>query len=308
MSNRTPEPLTVVRALRRIRDRLRDAGIAEPDLEAELLLRSAFRHEGPGLVSRAWLYQRPGETVDESTERQVDSLLTRRLAGEPSAYITGVREFRSLDFEVTPDVLIPRPETELLVDKTIELAKAGFSPVPSRESERPGLRAPRIVDVGTGSGAIAVSLARELPSASIIATDLSWGALAVAQKNARRHGVEHRISFRHGDLLLPVHAYVDFIVANLPYVTSEDWRGLAPEVREHEPALALRGGEDGLDLIRSLLAQAPRYLRPGGAVCLEFGIGQAEALRQCAQSYLPGTEVEVFDDFAGIPRVLLARV
>jgi release factor glutamine methyltransferase len=164
------------------------------------------------------------------------------------------------------------------------------------------------VDVGTGSGAIAVALAKELPAATVIATDVSLGALAVARRNARRHGIEGRISFRHGDLLMTLDGYVDLIVANLPYVPVEAWRGLEPEVRDHEPELAIVGGEDGLDLIRSLLHQAPRYLRPGGALCLEFGYGESLALAAAVRSAMPRAGLAVFEDFAGIPRVLVASL
>jgi release factor glutamine methyltransferase len=294
VSSPAPESLTTVKALRRIRDHLRATGIEEPDLEAELLLRAALRSEADHLPSKAWLYRRPDALLDAATEAVLEALLARRLAGEPSAYITGVREFRGLDFEVSPDVLIPRPETEMLVEHATAWARAhvrsGSSPV--------------VADIGTGSGAIAVALARELPQASVIATDVSWGALTVAARNARRHGVEAGIAFRHGDLLVPVDRYVDLIVANLPYVTEADWRTLAPEVREHEPALALRGGDDGLLLIGSLLLQAPRYLRSRGAICLEFGAGQKNALIDMAQILIPGARIEVAPDFAGIPRVL----
>ena len=245
----------------------------------------------------------------------LDALVARRLDHEPSAYITGVREFYALDFEVTPDVLIPRPETELLVSKAQEWAAGAsghFSPYPADPS-RSAMSRRRltdrlsVVDVGTGSGAIAVALARHLPTAGVFATDVSWDALAVARRNARRHGVDGRIAFRHGDLLTPVSCYVDLIIANLPYVTAADPRNLAPEVREHEPPLALLGGEDGLDLVRALLRQAPRYLRPKGAICLEFGAGQADALRELSATYLPDATASMYEDFAGIPRVLVAQ-
>ncbi len=253
--------------------------------------------------------------MDAIAER-FEALVTRRLDREPTAYITGEREFNALPFEVTPAVLIPRPETELLVSKVTHWVSGAaghwttYPPTPQSLAfleNRPRRTDPlRIADVGTGSGAIAIALAKALPAATLIATDVSWPALDVARRNAARHGVERRISFRHGDLLAPIDCYVDLIVANLPYVRETDWSDLAPEVREHEPRLALAGGEDGLDLIRSLLHQAPRYLRPGGAICLEFGVGQAEALGRLATVCLPHATVQVFDDFAGIPRVLVA--
>jgi release factor glutamine methyltransferase len=305
-----PEGETAREALRRIRDQLRAGGAEEGDLEAELLLRQVLREARGEFPSRAWLYQRLDERLDASKQEALALLAGRRLGGEPSAYITGVREFRGLDFEVSPEVLIPRPETELVVEKAIAWVRGNLTPGPSPRGERgvSGRASPVIADVGTGSGVIAVCLAKALPAANVIATDVSWGALAVARRNAARHGVERRISFRHGDLLMPVDCYVDLILANLPYVTAADWQDLAPEVREHEPAVALQGGEDGLDLVRALLKQAPRYLRAGGSTCLEFGAGQAEALRACARTYLPGCQVEMFEDFGGIPRVLVAQL
>jgi release factor glutamine methyltransferase len=276
-------------------------------------MRQALRRPNAPLPTKAWLLPRLGQTADEAVTERLETLLSRRLDHEPSAYITGEREFHALRFEVTPDVLIPRPETELLVGKVIDwVSGAGghfttYPPTPQSlaflENKPRKTDAMRIVDVGTGSGAIAVALAKSLPAATIIGTDVSWAALDVARRNARRHGVERRIDFRHGDLMTPIDCYVDLIVANLPYVREADWRDLAPEVRDYEPRLALAAGDDGLDLIRSLLHQAPRYLRPGGALCLEFGIGQEEALGASVDRMMPGATVKIFEDFAGIPRV-----
>ena len=311
MSNPGPDAETIGGLLRRAREQLRAAGIEDPEIEAELLLRQALRGDSAELPSKGWLLQRLGDGASASSRDALAALLARRLHHEPSAYITGMREFWGLEFEVTPDVLIPRPETELLVEKAIECAHSPRTPL-SSQGEGTGVRtapsALRLVDVGTGSGAVAVALAKALPAATVIATDASRGALAVARRNATRHGVEPRISFRHGDLLLPLDCYVDFIVANLPYVPEADWRGLEPEVKDHEPSLALVGGEDGLDLIRALLHQAPRYLRPGGAICLEFGAGQENGVIDLARQLVPGAKIEVAPDFAGIPRVLIVRV
>ena len=318
MSSPTPEPETLGGLLRAARDRLRAAGIDAPEVEAELLMRQAQRREGAPLPTKAWLLPRLGQTATDAVIGAFDALVARRLAHEPSAYITGVRDFHAMDLQVTPDVLIPRPETELLIEKATNWARGAsghFSPYPPTPESLALLQNPsrlydplRILDVGTGSGAIAAALARNLPAATVIATDVSWVALDVARRNARRHGVARRISFRHGDLLCPVDTYVDLIVANLPYVTDDDWRNLEPEVRDHEPSLALRGGGDGLDLIRSLLHQAPRYLRQGSAICLEFGAGQKQSLLPEVEACFPGAGVQVFDDFAGIPRVLVATL
>ena len=318
MSNRGPDRETRGTRLRSGRDRLEAAGIEQASLEAELLMRQALRPAGGPLPTKAWLLPRLGDTLTEDVRERFETMLARRIAHEPSAYITGTREFCALDFEVTPDVLIPRPETELLVSAALTWnngASGHFTSYPPAPETQFFLQNGRrrtdpftVVDIGTGSGAIAVALARRLPAATIIATDVSWQALAVARRNAARHGVNRRISFRHGDLLLPVDTYVDLIVANLPYVPDATWRTLDPEVRDHEPRLALAAGSDGLDLIRSLLHQAPRYLRPNGAICLEFGFGQSDAMKQLATATLPGATVHVFDDFAGIPRVLVASL
>ena len=278
------------------RDRLLAEGVAEDEVEAEVeaevLLRYAI--DPAGAVSRAYLYSRYQDGIAPDVAERFEALLARRLAREPTAYITGRREFRGLDLRVTPDVLIPRPETEQLVETAIKLARA-----------EPGRSRLRIADIGTGSGAIAVALAQDLPQTEVYATDISRAALKIAEENARRHGVERRIAFRAGHLLMPLHGYVDLIVANLPYVTTEGWSRLAPELREHEPRLALDGGADGLDLIRALLRQAPRYLRDGGHVVLEIGEGQVEPLASFISRSLPGRPLwsgEV--DFAGVPRVI----
>jgi release factor glutamine methyltransferase len=306
--------LTTLRAAARAaRDRLLAAGVAEDEVEAEIeaevLLRYALEISAPGqlagplarptnasgrAVTRSALYARHEDEIEPQVAECFGELLTRRLGREPSAYITGRREFYGLEFKVTPDVLIPRPETEQVVESAIKLARY--------EAQRTRLR---IADIGTGSGAIAVALAKALPSAEVYATDVSRAALSVAAENARRHGVERRIAFRSGHLLTPLRDYVDLIVANLPYVTTEDWGRLDPELREHEPRLALDGGDDGLDLIRDLLRQAPRYLRPGCHVLLEIGEGQVEPLAAFIRDVLPpGTLWSAEADFAGIPRVL----
>jgi len=289
--------LTTLRvAAKAARDRLLAAGIAddevEAEIEAEVLLRYAIDPERE--VTKAFLYARYEEPIAPDVAGHYEALLTRRLAHEPTAYITGHREFYGLDFLLTPDVLIPRPETELLVETAIGLVH--------QEPQRPRLR---IADIGTGSGIIAVALAKALPAAELYATDVSRSALAVAAENARRHGVERRIAFRPGHLLTAVHDYVDTVVANLPYVTTDEWAQLEPELREHEPRLALDGGAHGLDLIRDLLRQAPRYLRDGGHILLEIGEGQVELIEAFIRKHLsPEVSLAVAADFAGIPRVI----
>ncbi len=219
-------------------------------------------------------------------------LITRRVDREPVAYLTGVREFFGRPFRVTRDVLIPRPETELLVEVVLGL--------PSRPS------APTVADVGTGSGCIAVTLALEWRAARIQASDVSLAALEVAAENARVHGVGERVTFRHGPLLSAGRGPFDVIVANLPYVPTRDRAALEPEVAAHEPAVALFGGADGLDVIGALVEDAASALNVGGVLALEIGQGQADAV--CAHiERTPGlTVVDVHPDLRGVPRVVLA--
>jgi release factor glutamine methyltransferase len=285
-----PEATTLREAMVAARKRLAAAGIEDAELEAEVLLRHAL-----GGVSRAELFKRFGDRIEEDVSQRYEALLARRLAHEPTAYITGRREFYGLEFVVTPDVLIPRPETETLVETVI-----------GRSSHRSVLqRGPLIADVGTGSGAIAIALAKSLPRAEVWAIDTSWPALEVARANARRHSVERRISLRHGDLLLPLDHRVDVIVANLPYVSTGDWSRLEPELRDNEPRLALDGGSEGLDLIEALLHQAPRYLRPGGALCLEFALGQENAVEKLGRASFSDAETRLLNDLTDRPRALL---
>ena len=286
---------TLRAAARAARDRLIAAGIVENEVEAEIEAEVLLRHaiDPAAGVPRAYLYARYEDQIEPDVAKRYEALLARRIEREPTAYITGHREFYGLDFLVTPAVLIPRPETELLVEAAIDVAR--------RKPRRSRLR---IADAGSGSGAIAVALAQALPDAEVYATDVSRAALAVAKQNAQRHEVERRVAFGAGHLLTPLHDYVDLLVANLPYVTTKEWGELPPELREHEPRLALDGGADGLDLIRALLRQAPRYLRPSGVVLLEIGEGQAEPLAAFIRDEMPsGTSWSVRADFAGIPRV-----
>jgi release factor glutamine methyltransferase len=215
--------------------------------------------------SRAWLMAHGDELLSDELFLSYTELLERRRRGEPIQYITGETEFYGLPFRVTPEVLIPRPETEHLVEKVIELA-ARFEQ-------------PRIVDVGTGSGAIAVALAHEWLSAVITAIDLSRSALAIARENAKRNEVDLR--FLDGDLLAPVAGECfEIVVSNPPYVPSGDRATLSVEVREYEPALALFAGDDGLDVYRRLIPAAFVALTPGGFVALEIGYGQSKAITE----------------------------
>ncbi|RPI50066.1 MAG: peptide chain release factor N(5)-glutamine methyltransferase, partial [Chloroflexi bacterium] len=221
-------------------------------------------------------------------------LAARRAQREPLAYITGHREFFGLDLAVDGRVLVPRPETELLVERALSLA---------RRLPEPAV----IADVGAGSGAIAVALAVHLPAATIYALDEAPGPLAVTAENARRHGVEERVHCLQGDLLSPLPEAMHLVCANLPYVGSEEWEALAPEIREHEPRAALDGGPGGLEVIRRLLATAGPYLRPGGAILLEIGAGQGPAARALAGEHFPQARAELLPDYAGLDRLLVVQ-
>jgi release factor glutamine methyltransferase len=289
--------------------RLKEAKIDDAGLEAEVLLRYALatteaqatdplQRQGIGdlikPVSRAELFGGPRDPVAAAVLERYEALLVRRLAHEPTAYIIGLREFYGLDFAVTPAVLIPRPETETLVECAVELARK---------------REPRarlvVADVGTGSGAIAVALAHALPRAEVYATDVSSDALTVGSENARRHGLGRRLSFLRGDMLSPLRERVDLIISNPPYVKTSDWFALPPEIRDHEPRGALDGGIEGLDVIRRLLEEALHYLRADGALCMEFGEGQQKSVVEVARTAFPSASIiDVRQDLAGRPRVL----
>jgi release factor glutamine methyltransferase len=253
--------------------------------DAELLLTHTLKK------SRAWLLAHAEKELSDEQEATYMALVSLRRKGEPIQYITGETEFYGLPFHVTPDVLIPRPETEHLVEKVIELA-ARFEQ-------------PRIVDVGTGSGAIAIALAHKLPHAQIAATDICSRALAVARENAKRNGVDLR--FLSGDLLDSVAGErFEIIVSNPPYVPSADRATLSIEVREYEPGLALFAGDDGLDVCRRLIPTAFGALTPGGFVALEIGYGQSAAITELL-ARTGFEQIEFVSDLQGIPRVACAR-
>jgi release factor glutamine methyltransferase len=253
--------------------------------DAELLLMHVLGR------SRAWLITHTEEELAEDKATRYTEFVERRRLGKPIQYITGESEFYGLPFHVTRDVLIPRPETEHLVEKVLSLAK---------NSEHP-----RIVDIGTGSGAIAVALAHHLPHAQVTAIDLSAPALAIARENAKRNGVA--IRFLEGDLLAPVsEARFDFVVSNPPYVPNADRSTLAVEVRDHEPALALFAGNDGLEVYRRLIPAAFEVLIAGGFVVLEIGYGQSSDITKLLNR--SGFEqIEFVPDLQCIPRVACAR-
>jgi len=253
---------------------------------------------------RAALYRDGIKELSPDQEKEFRRLLERRAAGEPAAYITGRKEFMGLDFLVGPAVLIPRPETELMVEKALDLLKG----VIRAGSGCRGPGRPVAVDVGTGSGAIAVSLAVLLDQASLYATDISPGALGIARENAHRHGVAQRIEFRRGDLLGPLLGIpgfrADLVAANLPYVPSGEIPLLMKGVRDFEPREALDGGPDGLDHYRRLIPQAWGLIREEGALLMEIAPGQGERLRETMGT---GWRVEILPDLAGRERLISAQ-
>ncbi len=272
------------------RRRFREAGIPldEADLDARLLAEHLLGWDAARFFTSA-----DGPEPDDFAAAY-ESLVARRAGREPLAYLTSRQAFWDLVFEVSPAVLIPRPESELIVEAALELFPAATGAL-------------TIVDVGTGSGCLAVALARERPAARAIATDTSDAALDLARRNAARHGVADRIQFVRGDLIDPVATPVDLIVCNPPYVAEGDRPGLQPEVRDHEPAIALFGGLDGLAIVRRLIEQAPRRLTRGGVLIFEFGFGPADRVTELI-SHTPGlTMLGVRPDLQGIPRAAIAK-
>lgn len=264
---------------------LRGAGVTSPRIDAEVLLGFVLA------CNRLALYREPLRELSDEEIVRYRELLCRRAAGVPVAYLTGEKEFMGLNFAVTPAVLIPRPETELLVETAVDLLK--------------GLEAPVVAEVGTGSGAIAVSLAVFLPAARVFAVDLSPAAIKVAQENARRHGVADRVSFYQGDLLGPFGnsaRLFDLVAANLPYVRTADMAHLPREV-QYEPVVALDGGPDGLGPYRRLLPQARRLLKTGAYLLMEIGPGQCREVLDMFEQW----QTLVKADLAGQERLVVAH-
>jgi release factor glutamine methyltransferase len=280
--------VTLREALHQAEDRIALQSIPDARIEAELLLMHALG------IRRAELYARLVESLPAAVEDAFESLVERRLRHEPAAYILGRHEFYGIELYVDPRVLIPRPETELLVETALAFVQRRFD----KEQHC------SMVDVGTGSGAIAIALALHLPQALIYATDVSPEAIDVARLNCDQHGVEGRVELLVGNLLEPLSQPVDLIVANLPYVKQADIAQLMPEIRDFEPVEALAGGADGLDEIRLLLAQAEGHLLQQGAVMLEIGLGQAEEATSLAKEHFLESKVDLLKDLAGIERVL----
>lgn len=313
----SPAALEIRSALKEGMARLRVAHIPSHTLAAELLLLHVLGHD------RAWLYTHSEEALDPAAAEQYFALIARRATGEPTQYLTGKQEFWGLEFEVTPAVLIPRPETEHVIEVALErLGARGIKIDMTTGAPSPTLR---VADVGTGSGCLAIALAYEMPKAELFATDISSAALDVARRNATRHGVSARIHFIRTNLLEglvhspPVTRHslapsqgegpllFDLIVSNPPYVAHDEARSLQPEVREHEPESALFGGPTGIEIYARLTEQAAELLAPWGILAVELGYGAAEKVRRILQEQNRWVNISVTDDLAGIPRVLAAE-
>lgn len=264
-------------------------------LDAEVLLGSVLG------VDRTGVFSRFTQPLSSAQSQEFWRLLQRRAKREPLQYITGVREFWSLEFQVTPDVLIPRPETEILVETVLQL----LSPVSSLQSPISS----RVLDIGTGSGCIAITLAKELLEAELWAVDISPAALLIARENAQRHGVVERIHFLQGDLFAPLNNATppfDVIVSNPPYIARSALSSLQPEVRMWEPHVALDGGSDGLDFYRRVVKEGQSHLRSGGRLVLELGAGQCPDVQRLIQTQSNLTIETCVQDYAGHERVIVA--
>ena len=314
-------------AMKRGLAQLRDAQVPSYTLAAELLLLHALGRD------RTWIYSHPEEEIPAACIERYLALVRRRAAGEPTQHLTGKQEFWGLEFEVTPDVLIPRPETEHVIEVALDrLAVRELRAGQRQETDGAGLL---IADIGTGSACIAIALAKELPAATLLATDISAAALAVARRNAARHNIASRIEFLECHLLnglaysearlaahgpasssknrghespIPSHPSpsFDLIASNPPYIGRREAATLMREVREHEPEIALYGGEEGHELYADLIAEAAMHLKPGGILVLELGHNSLPAVEPLLDSST-WTKVGVTNDLAGIPRVLAAE-
>lgn len=284
----SPEAWTVQRILDWTTQHLRTHGSETPRLDSEILLAHA-RH-----CQRIELYTHYNDVLSDDERALMRELVKRRAQAEPVAYLVGFREFFGLDFAVTPDVLIPRPDTETLVMECLDLIKS--------------LPAPRVLDVGTGTGCIAVAVAVNHSAAQVLALDVSPAALAIAERNAQAHAVQTQVTFRESNVLSGLGADERFhvIASNPPYIALSEMDGLQAEIRDHEPHLALAGGPDGLDMIRELITMAPQHLHQDGHLMLELSPEQSERVVELVRCADLG-DVRVINDLSGLPRVVRAR-
>lgn len=278
--------MSIADALKEATLLLREAGVPEARREAGSLLSFVIGH------NRTFLISHSEEAVADEDLVRFREAVARRAAGEPLQYITGVQDFFGREFRVTPDTLIPRPETELLVEAALQVIAGGS--------------APAICDVGTGSGCIAVTLLCERTDASALAVDVSEAALAVAAENARRHGVSDRLVLEISDCFEAIHSEFELIVSNPPYVSAEALAGLQREVRDHEPPLALSPGADGLSVIRRLLQNGPAFLKKSGWLIMEIGFDQGQKIQNLIDPNV-WRLVEIRPDLQGIPRIVIVQ-
>lgn len=285
----TEQPWTVGRLLDWTAKYLADKGSESSRLDTEVLLAHALG------CKRIELYTRHAEEAPDDGRQRFKALIQERIKGCPVAYLVGRKEFYSLELEVNRSVLIPRPDTECVVDACLQLAKA--------------MAVPSVLDVGTGSGCLAVAVAKYCTPAKVTAADISPEALAAAARNAERHGVGGRIRFLAGDLFAPLAEgeRFDFILSNPPYIPHDDLAGLAPGVRDYEPHLALDGGPDGFTVFQRLVEGAPTHLKPGGHLIVEIGAPQESVARQRLEAQVGYELAPTVHDSSGHPRVLLAR-
>lgn len=280
-------------------EQLRNAQVSSFTLAAELLLLHATARD------RTWIYSHPEEILPQDTVDHFLSLIRRRSNGEPTQHLTGKQEFWGLEFEVTPDVLVPRPETEHLVE--VALDRLAVREVRAGRNPRLTGKNLTLVDIGTGSGCIAIALAKELPEAEVHATDISGNALEIAKHNAVRHSFADRIHFAESNLLQSLSSLeFDLIVSNPPYIGINETDSLPIEVRDHEPKQALFGGPEGYELYGDLILQASRQLKPGGLLVLELGQSSLPAVQPLLDSST-WANIGVTKDLAGIDRVLAAE-
>ncbi len=287
--------MTGIELLQWLTNILKDHQVENPRLNAELLYAHSLN------LNREELYVRLHREVQEGEKKTLEKLIERRLSGEPLQYILGRQEFWSIDLKVDPRVLIPRPETELLVEQSLSIL-----------SEKTFEKGPSVLEIGTGSGAIVIALAKEMGHLFVVATDISRDALVLARENAQAAGVQHRIGFVQGDLFGPLRPLretrpFDLILSNPPYIVRRKIDTLAKEVKDHEPTIALNGGKDGLAFYRRIIPEAPGYLREGGWLLLEVALGQDSDVSDLIEEEGSFFKPECIPDLSGIGRVVKAR-
>jgi release factor glutamine methyltransferase len=285
--------VTIAETLRKYTSTLKQHGIDEASSEAKVLLCHALN------LNSAQLFSQVDRVLTASEIASFESLVDRRLKREPTAYITGHKEFYGLDLYVDGRVLIPRPETEILVEEALNFGRAWI--------ERNG-KAPLIADIGTGSGAIAIGLALNLPGSHVYAVDISEKALEAAAINVDRYRLKDRITLIHGNLLEQISGEMALVVANLPYIGEPEVGYLQAEIAKYEPGIALRGGSGGTEVIQSLITQANDKIATGGAILLEIGAGQEQEITRVIRDCMPGSEIALIKDLSGINRVITIDV